>query len=209
MQHVTPDEKAELVGLIEDENCKLDPLYWAQHWTKTENPHWAQQGLPFRGQFPQKSYFRHVFSAFSTYQRLLIPKSREMLTSWCAIIWGTCRAQWWKAEVVVQCQGEDKATQLIAYAECLYRNQPEWMKARHPLKGRNTLELVWEDGGKIIGIPKGVHQIRSYHPTIVIFDECAFLEEFEACWNTAHPVAKQMIGVSSAGPGRFADMCAR
>jgi hypothetical protein len=132
-----------------------------------------------------------------------------MLTSWCAVIWGVHQAQWWQAEVVVQCQGEDKATKLLGYAECLYRNQPEWMRARHSLKGRNTLELSWDAGGKIVGVPKGVHQIRSYHPTIVIFDECAFLEEFEACWNTAHPVAKQMIGVSSAGPGRFADMCTR
>jgi len=209
MPHVPLEDRAELGELIEDARCAESPLYWAQNWTATENPHYAQQGLEFRGKFPKKSYFQHVFDAFSNYPRLLIPKSREMLTSWCAVIYGTHHAQWLKSEVVIQCQGEEKATRLISYAECLYRNQPEWLKARHPLKSQNTTELGWADGGRIVGIPKGVHQIRSYHPTIVIFDECAFLEEFAACWNTAHPVAKQMIGVSSAGPGPFADMCAR
>lgn len=192
-----------------DESCKRDPLYWAQTHTATENPHHEAQRLPFVAPFPKNSYFQPVFAAFSRYPRLLIPKSREMLTSWCGMIWGTHAAQWKQATVVVQCQGEDKAQRLIGYSECLYRNQPDWLKARHPLKSQNTTELAWMDGGRIIGIPKGVHQIRSYHPTIVIFDECAFLEEFGACWDTAHPVAKQMIGISSAGPGTFATMCTR
>lgn len=198
-----------LAQAIWDESCKRDPLYWAQNFTATENPHWIEQGLEFRGPFPKKTYFPPVFAEFSQYTRLLIPKSREMLTSWCAMIWATNRAQWHQAEVVVQCQGEDKAMKLIGYAECLHRNQSPWLLDRHPLSRQNSTELVWKSGGKIVGIPKGVHQIRSFHPTIYIMDEVAFLEEAEACYNTAHPVSKQIIGVSSAGPGWFGNECSR
>jgi hypothetical protein len=39
------------------------------------------------------------------------------------------------------------------------------------------------------------------------FDECAFLPEMEQCWNAATPVAQQMIGISAAHPGWFAEEC--
>jgi len=193
-----------------DTRCAEEPLLWAQNYTQTENPHYLEQGLPFRGPFPVKPYFVPLFEEFKKAKRLLVPKSREMMTSWCAMVWAAARAQWHQALVVVQAQKEDKVQELIGYAECLYRNQVAWMKARHPLKGKATLsEISWASGGRIIGIPKGIHQIRTFHPTIAIFDEAAFLEEFGECWNTTLPVARQMIAISSAGPGTFATMCAR
>lgn len=195
---------------IRDERCRRDPLYWAQHWTKTENPHYAQQGLPFRGPFPAKSYFVPLFSALATETRLFIPKTREMLTSWAAMVYATHAAQWKKAEVIVQTDSEEKAKQLVGYAECLYRNQESWLKVRHALAGEaSQLALEWKDGGRVFGIPKGEHKIRMFHPTVYIMDEAAFLPEAEQCYNAAHPVAKQIIAISSAGPGWFGDECSQ
>lgn len=124
------------------------------------------------------------------------------------MVHATHRAQWLKSECVVQTDSEEKAKELVGYAECLYRNQEPWLKQRHPLKSEaSSLSIEWADGGRIFGIPHGEHKLRLYHPTIVIFDEASFLPEFEACYNVAQPVAKQIIAVSSAGPGRFADLC--
>ena len=122
--------------------------------------------------------------------------------------YATHRAQWFKAEVVVQTDSEDKAKQLVGYSECLYRNQDTWLKERHPLTSEaSSLNIAWKDGGRVFGIPKGEHKIRMYHPTIYIMDEAAFLPEAEQCFNAAHPVAKQIIAISSAGPGWFGDQC--
>lgn len=118
------------------------------------------------------------------------------------------RAQWFKAEVVVQTDSEDKAKQLVGYAECLYRNQDDFLKQRHPLAGEaSQLSIEWKDGGRVFGIPKGEHKIRMYHPTIYIMDEAAFLPEAQQCYDAAQPVAKQIIAISSAGPGWFGDEC--
>ena len=190
-----------------DARCAANPLYWAQTWTATENPKWQEQGLPFKAPFPKKSYFIPLFEQFKISKHLLIPKTREMLTSWCLMIYATSRAQWHKAEVVVQTSKEDKAGRLVEYASILYRNQPDWLKERHPLKRNATLAMEWESGGKLFGIPSGEDQIRMYHPSLVIFDEACFLPGVEACWNAAQPVAAQMIAISSAGPGWFADQC--
>ena len=49
--------------------------------------------------------------------------------------------------------------------------------------------------------------MRQFHPTIMVFDEAAHLEQFEASFGAAFGVAKQLICVSSAAPGWFADVC--
>lgn len=191
-----------------DARCAADPLYWAQNHTATENPKYLDEGREFVAPFPRKSYFRVLFDALRTEKRMFIPKTREMITSWSLMVWATNRAQWHRAEVIVQTNNEDKAKGLVSYAECLYRHQPDWLKARHPLKRTaSLLEIEWANGGRVFGIPKGEHQIRLWHPTIYIMDEAAFLPEAEQCYNAAHPVAGQIIAISSAGPGWFGDMC--
>jgi hypothetical protein len=193
---------------IRDERCKRDPLYWAQNWTRTENPHYLQQGLEHRAPFPRKSYFVPLFEALRNEGRIFIPKTREMLTSWAVMVWATHQAQWFKAETIVQTDSEDKAKQLVGYADCLYRNQEPWLRERHALASEpSQLSLVWANGGRVFGIPKGEHKVRMWHPTIYVMDEAAFLPEAEQCYNAAHPVAKQIIAISSAGPGWFGDQC--
>lgn len=190
-----------------DAACGADALYWMQNHTLTENEKWQEQGAEFKAAFPRKDYFVPVFRALRTERRLFICKTREMLTSWCVVGHGANRAQWWKACVVIQTLAEEKAKKLVRYARILYENQPEELKHRHPLIKDTELHLGWADGGEIFGIPKGEDQIRMYHPTIAIFDEAAFLPEFQACYDATHPVAGQVIAVSSAGPSFFGDQC--
>lgn len=193
-----------------DEACANNPLFWLQNWTATENPKHEAQGLAYRGPFPRKSYFQPVFEAFNKSPRLFVPKTREMLTSWCVMGDSAHRAQWKRWFTVVQTDSETKAHELIEYVRCLYRNQPDWMQDLHPLAGDGSLsEIEWADGGRVLAIPKGVNKIRLYHPTRYVMDEAAFLPEAEACYNAAHPVAQQIIAISSAGPGWFGDECSR
>jgi hypothetical protein len=200
---------------IRDERCKRDPLYWAQNWTKTENPHYLEQNREFAAPFPGKSYFKVLFDALAANRdaavpSIFIPKTREMVTSWSVMVYASHRAQWYRADVIVQTESEDKAMELVGYAECLYRYQPDWLRARHLLKKEpSTTEMEWANGGRVLGIPKGVNKIRLYHPTIYIMDEAAFLPEAQQCYDAAQPVAKQIIAISSAGPGWFGDECSQ
>lgn len=208
LKEIAADERLcnDAIDLI----CRDNPLYWLQEHTKTENPKYLEQGLEFRAPFPRKGYFYPLFGAFKSYKRLFIPKTREMLTSWCVMGWATHQAQWFKAEVIVQTDSEDKAKELVGYGECLYRNQDDWLKQAHPLACEAShLEISWADGGRVFGIPKGENKIRLYHPTIYVMDEAAFLPEAQQCYDAAHPVAGQIIAISSAGPGWFGDQCSR
>jgi hypothetical protein len=213
-QRLSPAERSEAEEIIIEWKCSEDPLYWLRNHTLTENEQWKKEGLPFKHPFPFKpypsearDYFDVLFDYFKSEERMAIPKTRDMVTSWSAMGWGTHQAQWQKSTVVVQSLNEDKSKKLVGYAQTLYDNQAGWQKAMHPLIQTNTLHIKWRDGGEIFGIPAGENQIRMHHPTIVIFDEAATMPEFQQCWDAAHPVAGQMLAISSAAIGSFANMC--
>jgi hypothetical protein len=58
-------------------------------------------------------------------------------------------------------------------------------------------------------VPAGAAQVRQYHPSVVFFDEAAFLDDFLGSYGAAEPVAPKIIAVSSAFPSDFGDICNR
>lgn len=196
--------------------CRDNPLYWLRNHTLTENEQWKKEGKEFRQSFPyvpypgySKDYFDVLFGYFATEDRLFVPKTRDMMTSWSAVGWGTHECQWHRATTVVQTESEDKAKKLVKYANILWDNQPQWMKDRHPISATSQLSITWADGGEFFGIPCGETKIRIHHPTIYIMDEAAFLPAAQQLYDAAHPVAGQIIAISSAGPGWFGNQCSR
>ena len=189
--------------------CSNDALFWLRNYTLTENEQYQKEGLPFKHPFPHKKYFDLLFHYLATCPILFIPKSRDMMTSWSAVGWGSHQGQFQRATTVVQTESEDKAKQLVKYSGILYENQPEWLKQKYPLISRSTLHLEWKNGGRFFGIPCGETKIRIHHPTIYIMDEASFLPGAQALYDAAHPVAGQIIAISSAKDSWFMNQCSR
>jgi hypothetical protein len=66
-----------------------------------------------------------------------------------------------------------------------------------PLKEQSALKLEFANGTRIIGIPEGADQIRSYHPWGLLMDEAAFQPEAGEAYDAAVPVCQKIIVVSS------------
>jgi len=66
-------------------------------------------------------------------------------------------------------------------------------------------ELRFAHGGRILGIPGGADQIRSYNPWGLFADEAAFQPEAGECYDHAVPVCQKIVEVSSVAPGWFSD----
>ena len=188
-----------------------DPLYWMQHLTRTRDSHWREAGAnsPYRS-FPDKPYFPPLVECFHSEPVVFIEKSRDLMLSWFCVGFFTHAAMTIEQrEVLFQSQKEDKAAELIDYAKTLYEQQDEALKRRFPLakplKEQAALKLEFANGSRIIGIPEGADQIRSYHPWGLLMDEAAFQPEAGEAYDAAVPVCQKIIVVSSAGPGWFAD----
>lgn len=156
-------------------------------------------------------YFEVLFDLLQRERIVWIEKSRDMMVSWACVAHLTLQAMTIPfAGMVLQAQKEDKVIQLVDYAKCLYRRQPEWLKECFPLARamgkQGSLELEFAQGGYIRGIPGGADQLRSYHPLGYLNDESSFQPEAGDCYNEAlSAVPGSIIFNSSAGPGWYAD----
>ena len=189
-----------------------DPLLWLQQFTRTKDSHWREAGAatPYRG-FPQKPYFRPLVEGFRNEPVMFVEKSRDLMLSWLFVGLFTHAAMTNKGiEILFQSQKEDKAFELVDYARTLYELQDEPFKDEFPLKkGKRQSAgiLEFENGSRIIGIPGGGDQVRSYHPWGLLQDEAAFMPEAGKAYDHAVPVCQKIVVLSTAGPGWFAEQC--
>jgi hypothetical protein len=74
-----------------------------------------------------------------------------------------------------------------------------------PMERQSSGVLEWANGSRIVGIPEGADQIRSYHPWGLLMDEAAFQPQAGEAYDAAVPVCERIVVLSSAGPGWFAE----
>lgn len=190
-----------------------DPFLWATEYTETYNEHWMEEGRssPYE-RFPSYLYIDELFQLMRLRRILWIEKSRDMMITWACVAFFMHQAMTVPERgVLMQTQKADKAKQLIKYAKCLYRRQPQWLQDAFPLAksidSQPDLSLTFAHGGHIIGIPGGADQIRSYHPWGYLNDESSFQPDAGECYNEAlSAVAGSIVFNSSAGPGWYADV---
>jgi hypothetical protein len=190
-----------------------DTFTWVTKYAKTYNEHWIEEGRsdPYE-HFPSYDYFSYVFALIELRRVMWFEKSRDLMLSWACVAYLTRQAMITPFRgVIFQTQKEDKVVQLIDYAKCLYKTQPEWLQEAYPLKKpidkQPELELQFANGSYIVGIPGGADQIRSYHPWGYLNDESSFQPEAGECYNEALAVVKgKIVFNSSAGPGWYADV---
>ena len=189
-----------------------DAFLWVTRYAKTFNEHWQEEGRPTPYEhFPPYLYFRDIFEFLDLERVYWIEKSRDMMLSWACVAYLTLHAMKTPCcGVLFQTQKVDKVVQLVEYSKCLYRTQPKWLQDAYPLKKplhtQSELELQFEHGGYVAGIPGGADQIRSFHPWGYLNDESSFQPEAGECYHEALAVVKgKIIFNSSAGPGWYAD----
>lgn len=194
------------------EEATANAYTWVRNYTQTYNEHWIKEGRPSPYEaFPDSPYFRPLFELFDSEPVIWLEKSRDLMVSWACVAYLTFNAMKTPhCGVLLQCQKEDKVIQLIDYAKCLYRRQPQWLQEAFPLTkhvdDQPARELHFAHGGYVYGIPGGADQIRSYHPWGYLNDESSFQVDAGECYNEAlAAVAGPIIFNSSAGPGWYAD----
>ena len=176
-----------------------DPLDWLQNHTQTFDEHWKSKGTAPYARFPRLPYLPRLFELMKTERRLFLPKSREMMVSWAAVAYGVHLCQFSpRTQVMIQSQKEDKVMELVCgrgnpgYARTLWEQQDECLRRlcplAKPIEDMPGNQSAWANGSTFHGVPRGADQVRQFHPTLVIFDEAAHLDEFEEAYAAADPV---------------------
>jgi hypothetical protein len=124
-----------------------------------------------------------LFELLRSERRLFIPKSREMMLSWAVVGYAVWVAQWHEnSQIILQSERESKSVDLV-----VGRGIPGYAR------------VLWEQQDAFL---------KRLHPlTKPIDDMPGDLSEAAASYDTAEPVATQIIVVSSAGPSWVGDVC--
>lgn len=218
------DQKEQILKYSWDEKAQLwipGPLYWFTERTYTFDKHWQKKGLasPYN-RMERKPYLPWLFHKFLTTPIFFVPKSREMVVTWSLLAYLVWKCQFFpETQVVFQGQKLEKVQDLIVgrdapgYARTLWERQDPWLRDENPLAKRiedmPAHRMTWKNGSEIIGVPAGADQVRQYHPSIFVVDEAAHVDDFQGSYDSAVPVAQQIIAVSSAAPSYFGDVCSR
>jgi len=191
-----------------------DTWTWLTRYTKTYNPHWKEQKLesPYLP-FPEWDYFRILLQWLEDDEDpdpRLIEKSRTMMVTWAIMGYFTLQAMLVpERQIVVQTMTEEKGTQPIDYAKCLWASQPEWLRDAFPLdkpmKKMAEDVMSFKNGSVIFGIPAGAGKIRSYHPWGYFSDETAFQVDAGSAYDEALSAAKKIVLNSTAAASWYFD----
>lgn len=218
-------QQQELLLELAVRRAEKDVLYWMTDMTKTEDKQvkHGDQSLVFdsaeelivKRPFPRKEYFKYVLAVLKREPKVAIWKSRTMMMSWFVAAYVAHLAFTRPAtEIVVQSADEVKAFEFIDKVKVLWQNSHERLKAKWPVDKEPYKqpdgEFTLTNRSRFVGLACGVlgpHKIRSFHPTVYVADEAAFMPELDACIASALGArTMQIILISSAAPGPMAEM---
>ncbi len=191
---------------LQAEEALRDQFYWLTTATKTKD---EQDEIEPYKPFPRKQYLWEILQVLLNEKELFVEKSRTMMLSW--LISAYCAYKMFTSPatgIVFQSQDEDRAVHDVRCVKILWENSIDPLKKRWPLKKELHTQPHWRldlaNGSWCTGIPGNPDKIRSEHPSIVVLDEAAHIEQGEQSYNVAVATrCNQIIANSSAKPGWF------
>lgn len=174
-------------------------------WFVTRNEHRHDGNFPL----PSYPYCYVVLREFTTYDRLIVPKSRQVMITWLVAAFCVASALITKNEQsIYQTKREDDAAAFMERVFFLYNHLPEWIRKIRPKlppqkENKMKLELPTQSS-KVWGVPSGAEVVRMHTITRFIADEANFQPEAKASLRAAAPAigdTGQMIYISSANAG--------
>ncbi len=163
-----------------------------------------------RQPFPDKPHLFYIIEHLRRYNRLLIPKTRQMTVTWVVCAFFLHRAIFFPSRLIFfSSKKEEDSQAMIERTHYMYEGLPMWMKELAPVDKKHCKLIFAKNRSQIIGIPAGADQLRSYTPTDIFADEAAFQLELKAMLAAAIPAIGQrgrIVLASSAAPSFFSDL---
>ena len=162
--------------------------------------------------FPNKEYLWVVTKEWLENQRVIIPKSRQILITWLMValhlhLYMTKKGQ----NIFFQNKKESDANDTLSRAKFIYNNLPEKMKEICTNKSMAYCKMEAKDDGlnaysKIRAIPQGADILRLHTASAILSDETAFQEKAEESYTASKPTIDgggKFTSVSSANGENF------
>lgn len=195
---------------VEYERCRRNFYYWLINWVYTLDPHAHLQGLNPIRQFPDKEYFKEFTKILMTKEKILVPKSRQIMISWIMCAYVLWHSQFNVGRfVMVQSKKESDANRLLDRIFIMWKQQPFFLKEPNIAKQIENEISFKQKMSYIIALAQGSDQARMNTASLIFIDEGAFIPALRDVLTGAKPTTDggaQIVIVSTANPGYFCDL---
>ena len=228
LSHLTPDQLSRLLGSMDEGTaagvlsafhdeirvrCNTDGLFWLRFARTRDEADPENSTKSFPVHFP---YVREIWGELTTYNKIVIAKSRQMMVSW--ILCAFCC--WWartkpNQAIYFQSQKDEDANAMVAlpgqiYGRCQFieSNLPGFLRqACKATEGK----LTYPNGSFIQALAGGADQVRGKVASLIVEDEFAFQPEARGVYTAASPLIQKgakFIAVSTpnGAEGMFAHL---
>lgn len=192
---------------LELERCRRDPWYFMTRWVYTKNE--VGQVEERVKLFPSYKYLKVLIDNMYKYDLNLVPKSRRLTITWAvvaALVWECIFVP--NSNIFMQSKKEEDAKELVRKAAHILRNLPGFVAVEKADYEVQTSTIVFANGSRLTGVPRGADIIRMHTATRIFFDEAAFNDEFAEAVKGAKPSIEGgggLIAVSSIDTSDFLD----
>jgi len=176
-------------SLVLYEYYKRNPLEWLRKCVYTVDEHDDHNPVKL---YPMRPYVSLIVKLFFKEKVLLMPKSRQMTTTWLILALCLHEDQFiGHRRTFLMSKKEDDAIELITKTRFIYNHQPLFLRNLCPLtaklKDQPMNQISWKSGSLAKGLPQGPDQVRSYTVSRLFCDETAFQDRFEEVYSASQP----------------------
>ena len=147
---------------------------------------------------PRYPYIEKMLDCLLSYNKLALPKSRQILATWVVLAYCLWYARFKKcANIYLQKEKESEAgfgdpiDSLGSRTEFLHKNLPDELKdAEFVTRISPPLLSFPESGSAVMGLAAGPNQSRGKAPSIIVVDEAAFQRFLRDTLATMIPLAE-------------------
>lgn len=178
--------------------CTDSPQYFIRNYVLTQH---AIDGILH---FPPYRFLKNLIEKIHTEQKLVVPKSRQMLVTWTAVSYFVWKALFDGPGLFLFISRSERcAEELIGRALLIIEHLPNWMQPR--LLNRSREQIAFEAlHTRILSLPATPDAPRMHSPSGVFWDEVAFTPFDSELWTSLQPCLQsggKFIAVSSSnGP---------
>lgn len=177
------------------EKCKDDPEFYIFGGFIRTFDEKARKIREFPTDKPLKKFINHIFSG-GVGDVNATSKSRQQQFSWCLAAAASYEARFHPyARVLYQGKKGDDSEAFV-FRNSFLHSRVGFIERALPLFLRSTglkgtLGHLWYQGGaEIMALARGVDQARSWSASFYIFDEAAYIENFELTYGGVLPIIK-------------------
>lgn len=196
------DRQSTYKKIIQEEyvRCASDPAYFMRKYCYIQHP--------IRGRilFNLYPFQEKVLHLFRDSENIMVLKSRQLGISTLGAGYSLWLILFHKDKNVL-CLATTQATarNLVSKTMFMYENLPKWLRV--PFRSKNKLSMWLNNGSKISAVSSNSDASRSEAVSLLLVDECAFIDNIEETFTAAQPTlstgGQVMLLSTPNGMGNF------